>query len=168
MNTSLLIVSLILVSSVFLPFFLLDRSGKTAASRRNKMFRLATAKNKLALSEQETWGKSFIGIDQNQKKLLFMNVEGEAQLEKLIDLNLVRDCKINASYKKSSVKNQNDTILLKLDLELHYFRSAKVEVLNFYDIDCPYKEDYELNRAEKWKAIINSNAVKIQSSVKAA
>jgi hypothetical protein len=168
MNTSLLIVSIILVSSVFLPFFLIDRSGKSAAGHRKKLFKLAIAKNKLALSDQETWGKSFIGIDRNQRKLLFMNVEGKEQVEKLIDLNNIRDCKINTIYKKSTVKNHHETILLKLDLELHYFKSAKVEVLNFYDIDAPYKEDYEMIRAEKWKAIINAHAAKLQAPVKAA
>ncbi len=168
MNTSLLIVSIILVCSVFLPFFLIDRTGKSAAGHRKKQFKMATAKNKLTLSEQEIWGKSFIGIDQNQRKLLFMNVEGEAQLEKLIDLNLVRDCKINTTYKKSTLKNHHEMILLTLDLEIHYIKSEKVELLNFFDIDCPYKEDYELNRAEKWKGIINANTVKIQSRYRAA
>lgn len=97
-----------------------------------------------------------------------MNVEGGEQLEKLIDLNLVRDCKINTTYKKSTVKNHHEMILLKLDLEIHYFKSAKVEVLNFFDIDCPYKEDYEMQRAEKWKGIINANRMKLQSTVVAA
>ena len=130
---------------------------------------MAIAKNHLALSEQEIWGNSFIGIDQQQKKLLFMKVEDQDQLEKLIDLNNVRDCKITTAYKKSTVKNHQGNAFVEArpgnTLSQGQF---KVEILNFFDIDGPYKEDYELNRAEKWKGIINANAVKIQSPVRAA
>jgi hypothetical protein len=168
MNTSLLIISIILVSSVFLPFFLIDRSGKSAAGHRKKQFKLAIAKNHLALSEQEIWGNSFIGIDQQQKKLLFMKVGNENQLEKLIDLNNIRDCKIITEYKKSTVKNHKEMLLLKLDLEVRDLKGTAVDVLNFFDIDGPYKEDYEMNRAEKWKGLINAHVVKLQSPVKAA
>ncbi len=168
MNTSLLIVSIILVSSVFLPFFLIDRTGKSAAGHRKKQFKMAIAKNHLALTDQEIWGNSFIGLDQQQKKLLFMKVEDKDQWEKLIDLNNIKECKINTVYKKSTAKNHHEMILLKLDLEIYSRKGNSVEVLNFFDIDGPYKEDYEMIRAEKWKAIINAHAVKLQSPVRAA
>jgi hypothetical protein len=168
MNTSLLIVSIILVSSVFLPFYLIDRTGKSAAGHRKKQFKMAIAKNHLALSDQEIWGNSFIGIDRQQKKLLFMKVEDKDQWEKLIDLNNIKECKITASYKKTTVKNHNDMLLLKLDLEIHAHKGNSLVVLNFFDIDGPYKEDYEMIRAEKWKGIINALAVKLHSPFRAA
>ncbi|MGB5274366.1 MAG: hypothetical protein WBN39_09965 [Flavobacteriaceae bacterium] len=168
MNTSLLIISVILVSSVFLPFFLIDRTGKSAAGHRKKQIKMAIAKDHLALTEQEIWGNSFIGIDQQQKKLLFMKVEDKDQLEKLIDLNNIKDCKITTAHKKSTVKNHKEMLLLKLDLEIHSLKGNSIEILNFYDIDGPYKEDYEMIRAEKWKAIINAHVVKLQSPVRAA
>ncbi|TFG75498.1 MAG: hypothetical protein E4H26_05980 [Flavobacteriales bacterium] len=168
MNISLLIISIILVTSVFLPFFLIDLSGKTAAGQRKKQFKLAIAKNNLTLSDKEIWGNSFIGIDRNQKKLLFMKVEGADQIDTLIDLSNLRDCKIVTAYRKSKVKNQNELLLLKLDLEIHFIKGRNVESLNFFDFEAPYKEDFELIRAEKWKAIINAHATKLQSPVIAA
>jgi hypothetical protein len=151
MDSSLTIVSLILVASVFMPFFLMNTAGKTEARKRSKLFKLAIAKYKLEISEKDSWGNSHIGIDTNKKSVLFMKMDDSVNMERYIDLNFAKDIKVISSVKTSKVGDRKQSLLLRVDVEISFQGQRPVTNLNFYDHESIYAEDYEIKRAEKWK-----------------
>jgi hypothetical protein len=162
MNISMLLVSALLVLCTIIPFVILNKSGKGDLKIMNKEVKNVMLGSKLKFDVKESWGNSFIGLDATNKKLVFSKVfEGVVALEN-IDLSKVSNVKILKKTHVVKSKNKKETVLEKLDLEIGFLNHEKpVKILNFYDINSIYMEDYELVRAEKWYAAING--VLIQS-----
>lgn len=169
MNLELVIISLILVASVFVPFFIIDFSGKSGIKQMRKLFKLEQVKCNLKLTEQENWGNTFIGIDSVQKKMLFMKfVEAEPTVY-LIDLSRIQSCEVESKVEIIKTKIKKESILQKLNLKITSIGANNFEdILNFYDAEGIYGEDFEMARAEKWKAIVKKNMSAMSAGKKAA
>lgn len=154
MNTSFIIVCLIVVGSVLIPFFLFASSGQRVRKEMETKIKQVVNKNKLNISESEIWGNTYIGIDTAQRKLIFLKLTASEILEQLVDLNTLKECHI--MEKRNSAKNKKSQLLEKLDLEILLKNSEPIR-LNFYDIDQMHQEDFELQRIQKWKAILFSS-----------
>ncbi|MEJ1223190.1 hypothetical protein [Sediminicola sp. 1XM1-17] len=155
MDLGLVIISVILVASVFVPFFIIDFSGKSGIKQMRKLFKMEVVNHNLKLTEEENWGNTFIGLDKEQKKLIFMKVLGTEPLIHVIDLSKVMACEIDSKVNTVKTKTKRETILQKLNLKITAIESNNAEViLNFYDAEGIYGEDFEFARAEKWKSII--------------
>ncbi len=169
MELELVIISLVLVVSVFVPFFILDFSGKSGIAQMKKLFNLELAKNNLKLTEQENWGNTFIGLDREQKKMLFMKFSELDPSIQLIDLSKIQACEIDCKIASVKTKVKKERILQKLDLKISPIDTRNPEViLNFYDWEGIYGEDFEMARAEKWKTIVKAHINTIASGKKAA
>ncbi|MEH6680469.1 MAG: hypothetical protein V7724_07960 [Sediminicola sp.] len=156
MNTTFIIISLVLVASVFLPFFLIDRSGKSGTQLIKKESKKEILERKLQVTEREIWGNSFIGVAPDQKKLLFIKFNEPGKTVSEIALETVRSCEIESVIGTLKSGNKREKVLERLDLKLTlYNRPQEVIAFNFYDSDGIFKEDFELARAEKWKRTID-------------
>tara|TARA_R100000935_G_scaffold49630_1_gene75041 strand:- start:15070 stop:15660 length:591 start_codon:yes stop_codon:yes gene_type:complete len=155
MNVSMLLVSALLVLCTIIPFVILNKSGKGDLKLMSKEIKNLMVQTKLKFDLKESWGNSFIGLDSNNKKLIFSKVfDGVVALEN-IDLNEVSNVKIVKKTYELRSKNKKETVLEKLDLEIGFLDHDKpTKALNFYDINSIYMEDYELVRAEKWNTAI--------------
>ena len=156
MNTSMLLISVLLVLCTVIPFVILNKSGKGDLKIMSKEIKNLVIESKLKFDLKESWGNSFIGLDSNNKKLIFSKVfDGVVALAN-IDLNEVSNVKIEKKTYELKSKNKRETVLEKLDLEISFLDHEKpAKILNFYDINSIYMEDYELVRAEKWNTAIN-------------
>ena len=169
MELELVIISLVLVASVFVPFFILDFSGKSEIAHMKKLFKLELVKNNLKLTEQENWGNSFIGVDREQKKMLFIKFLEVEPIIHLIDLSKIQACEIDSKIGSVKTKVKKENILQQLNLKISPIDSRNPEViLNFYDWEGIYGEDFEMARAEKWKTIIKSLMNTIATGKRAA
>lgn len=153
MHISIVLVSAILVISVFAPFFLFNAVGKGEMKKIKAQSKAAVTKHNLKVTQEETWGSTYIGIDAVQKKLLFLKVAEAEVYERIFDLNNIKGCRILEQRKVFKPKEHRDSILEKLDLEVT-INSTESVALNFYDAEQKYKENFEHLRAEKWKAIV--------------
>lgn len=153
MDISIVIVSLILVGSVFVPYYFFILAGNSETKKLKAKYMAAIAKNKLNVSQMESWGNSYIAIDSHQKKLFFMKVFETESKEQLVDLNKIKETKIIQTKKSVKTKNGVNDLLEKLDLEI-FFVSGERIALNFYDSNQIYVEDFELKRVEKWRTIV--------------
>ncbi|MCK0190944.1 hypothetical protein [Arenibacter sp. F20364] len=169
MNVSMLLVSALLVLCTIIPFVILNKSGKGDLKLMSKEIKNIMVQSKLKFDLKESWGNSFIGLDSNNKKLIFSKVfDGVVALEN-IDLNEVSNIKIVKKTYELRSKNKKETVLEKLDLEIGFLDHDKpIKALNFYDINSIYMEDYELVRAEKWSATINGAVATSLKSAKVA
>jgi len=153
MDISIVIVSLILVGSVFVPYYFLILAGNSETKKLKTKYKAAIAKNNLNISQAETWGNSYIALDTNHKKLFFMKIYETESIEQLVDLNKIKETKIIVSKKSIRTKDGLKEVLEKLDFEILLVSRERI-ILNFYDSNQIYAEDLELKRIEKWKAII--------------
>ena len=163
----LIIVSLILVGSVFVPYYFFILAGKSVTNTIKAKYKAAIAKNNLKVNQSETWANNYIAIDSDQKKLFFLKFNETETLEQLVDLNKIKETKIVVNKKSIKTKNGKEDVLEKLDLEILLINGERI-FLNFYDSNQIYSQDFELKRAEKWKAIIFDHFKTIGFGKKAA
>ena len=156
MNTQVNILAIVLVLIIFLPIYFLNRTGLSFSKRLAKNFDTLAKNNNLKLDQKECWSNTCIGIDTTQKKLLY-NRGLETDSFIIINLNDINSCE---QVKHVSEKKINKMIvyeLTTLDLKFYLKNNKPSITLNFYDIENSFIEDFELNRIEKWKLIINAN-----------
>ncbi|WP_158975711.1 hypothetical protein [Cellulophaga sp. L1A9] len=154
MDTSVLIMCLILVGIIFIPFFLFNISGKSTSKKVKEAAQAVSAKNQLNISQSELWGNSYIGIDENERKLLFLKFSEKEMYERMVVISAIKECTILEQRKFFKVKDKKDSHLEKLDLKIT-LKSGKHFELNFYDETLNYSEDFEVKRIEKWKLLIH-------------
>lgn len=169
MDLELIIISIVLVASVFVPFFIIDFSGKSGIKQMRKLFKLELVKNNMKLTEQENWGNTFIGVDKEQKKMLYMKfLEAEPTIH-LIELSKIQACEIYSKVTSIKKNSKKESVLQLLNLRITSKDAKHTEViLNFYDAEGTFAEDFEMARAEKWKTIIKENSNTMSSGKKAA
>ncbi|MFG6685458.1 hypothetical protein ACGK9U_02660 [Mariniflexile sp. HNIBRBA6329] len=166
MKISLIIISTLLVLSVFLPFILFIYNGTKNTVSIKKQANALVKNNGITYSQKEVWRKNFIGISSDNKALtsIKFNTKNPSVVSD-INLNEVKQCNIIKNYNNGANKSLS---LKNLGLELVYKSSAKPNVIiNFFDIDEDFSEDFELQRIEKWHELIK-NAISSPQIVKMA
>ncbi|MCM4167512.1 hypothetical protein KCTC52924_00989 [Arenibacter antarcticus] len=159
MNNSMTLISVLLVLAVVIPFLVLNSSGKGEAKTIANRIKEFAKEAHLKFDQKESWGNRFIAIDKTRKILVFSRiVNGEVVINE-VPMDQVEKSTIQKATKMVKTNSGKENVLQKLDLEITYFaHHEKALLLNFYDIDQIYTEDYELKRAEKWNVIINEVA----------
>lgn len=153
MDITLIIVCLVLVGSVFVPYYFFILAGKSKTNSIKAIYKAAIAKHNLNVSQFETWANNYIAIDTDHKKLFFLKINETENIEQLVDLNKIKETKIIEIKKSVKTNNGVHIVLEKLDLELFLINGERI-FLNFYDSNQIYTQDFEHKRAEKWKAIV--------------
>ncbi len=155
MDTTLTLVDVLIVASIFVPIVVLIRIGSSPKRKLYKQFEALAEKNGLNIVEKEFWANSCIGIDSAKKIVLFVRNENNSVKEKLIALNNIKECKVATSVESIGTRTNKQNILQKVDLQIYFTgNSSSMDSLNFYDHHRIYSEDFEVVRAEKWKNII--------------
>lgn len=165
MKISILLLSIILTASVFLPFFIFIYNGTKNTSSTKKQIASLIKNNGLAYSIKEIWRKNFIGLSDDNKILSFINTSGEQPVVFNIKLEDLKQCAIVRDYNK----DKNGVLNLKsIDLEITFRTSAnKNMTIPFFNIDEDLIEDFENQRIEKWHALI-LKAIPTQKAIKLA
>ena len=156
MSTPVILISILLIMAVFVPFFILNNSGKGEAKLISKKIKEIVKEDRLKFDVKESWGNTFIAIDRAKKIIVFSKtVKDEVTAEK-IALDQVEKSTIQKRLKLEKTHTGNANVLQNLDLEIVFSGHQKeVVLLNFYDAENTYAEDYEMQRAEKWNTVIN-------------
>jgi len=165
MKISLILISTLLILSVFFPLFLFIYNGFKNTSNIKHRIESLLKNNGIIYATKETWHHNFIGISNDNTKLTYVHFNTEQPKISTIDLTEIKECHIL----KSQFKERNKIIRLQnLDLEFIYKTSNKPhEIINFFNLDEDLSEDYELQRIEKWHKLI-FNAIPKQRLIKEA
>lgn len=167
MDISFIIVCLIVAGCIFVPFLLFILVGQNETKKIKKKVKRSLDNNALNISQSEIWGNTYIGITTDQKIILFLKFSELHNEEQLIYLNNVKGCEIVEKRKAVKINDKRESILEKLDLVVS-LKTEKIVVLNFYDYNGNYREDFELKRIEKWKAIMIDRLANFQLGKKVA
>lgn len=162
METSFIIVSAILVALISVPFFLINSLGKSGTRKLKSIYKKLALQHNMNTTVKEGWGDSFIGIDGAQKKMIFLKLHGSELEEEFVNLFLAKGCEVKETKEVIRTNHSRETILVRVDLVISFGSGRDPLVLNFYDRDHGFVEDYEHDRAERWKKII-TEAVSLQS-----
>lgn len=166
MKASLIIISSILVLSVFVPFLLFIINGSKKTNSIKKQASTLLKDNGIIYSLKDIWRKNFMGISNDNNTLTHIQFNSE-KTGVVTDINLkdVKQCNIVKSYHSHANKTAS---LKNLALEFVYKSSNKPNsTINFFNIDEDLSEDYELQRIEKWHTLIK-NAITEPQQVKIA
>ncbi|WP_158285051.1 hypothetical protein [Arenibacter aquaticus] len=160
MNISMPLLSVLLVLVTVIPFLILNYSGKGEAKMLRKKADSLKKEFNLKFNLEENWGNSFIGLDTECNTLVFLKVFDGVVATEIIDLAAVDKSEIIKKDKVVRNAHGKEVVLEKLDLRIAFFDTGKPDkLLNFYDLEDVYLEDYELRRAEKWNAAIANTIV---------
>ena len=160
MNISMPLLSALLVLVTIIPFLILNYSGKGETKILTKKADSLKKEFNLKFSLKEKWGNSFIGLDKECNTLIFLKVFDGVVATEIIDLAAVGKSEIIKKDKVVRNANGKEVVLERLDLKLAFLDTdIPDKLLNFYDLEDVYLEDYELRRAEKWNAAIANTLV---------
>ena len=158
MDYSMGIVSSILVLVIFFPFFYAGFLGSNNIKKRKKLFDHEVAKGGYQLANQDFWGNTFVGLDPQKAKLIYMRVTDAGLVKKEIPLKSIKNCNVVQETIRQRKDGQVKNHLMKVDLELTFKNSYQpITFLNFFDSAGYCMEEGELDRAEKWKSLILSH-----------
>ncbi|CAN5189749.1 hypothetical protein BH23BAC2_BH23BAC2_06620 [soil metagenome] len=154
MDIKLILVSAIMVILVFLPFVLLPLLQNKDNKKLGKKFRKEEKNHNLNIGLNEEWSQNAIGIDPEQKKLLFVQKSDDGHIVECIDLNTVHSC-IPLIDEITIVKNgKKETLLKRVSFNLAFKNTEIKKEINLFDYDLHVSQDLEVQHAQKWAGLI--------------
>ena len=155
MKTSLVIISALLVLSVFLPFIIFIYNGTKNTSSIKKQAKLLIQNNGITYMHKEIWRKNFIGISNDNKIITYIKFNSDkSSVIDNINSNDIKQCNIIKNYNNGANKV---SYLKSLGLEFIYKSSTNPNlIIPFFNVDDDLSEDFELQRIEKWHALIKN------------
>ena len=154
MKTSLIIISALLILSVFLPFFYFIYNGLKNTNKIVKKAEAIIKNNGIKYTIKDIWHQNFIGLSDDKKTLTYLQMNDQNPININILLSELKQCNIIVKHSKGADKVVS---LNQLDLEIIFKTSNKANImLNFYSTDNDLAEDFEMQRIEKWHTIIKN------------
>ncbi|GGD58008.1 hypothetical protein [Muriicola marianensis] len=158
MDYAMGLVSAILTTLVFLPFFYIAYLGKQQSKKKYKIFQKEARRLGFYLDEHEHWGNTLIGLDRTRSKLIYMRILPGELFKVEIPLESIEKCNVLIERNRRKTNGNVSFDLVRVDLELIHTKPAeKSTLLNLYDRDGQVSQDFEVERAEKWKKLIEKN-----------
>ncbi|HXJ99570.1 MAG TPA: hypothetical protein VNJ50_12030 [Gelidibacter sp.] len=164
---SLNIVMLAVVLCIVVPFLLFIWVDKSTKQKKRRKFLDIAHQQSLKLSVVEYWNNSFIGYDENENILIYMNSSGPEMKFQKIDLDDVRKCTINKTTTEYKNGDRYYTEMSRLDLDITFVSNTAPERITLFTIDDVFSENQEMQRAEKWLAFIDKHKYNKQNVVSA-
>lgn len=134
-------------------------------SRKNKEKELFTALQQIAgscgkeVGQYECGMEFIIGLSNDNASVFFYKKRNETELKEVIHLETVRKCSVNTIRKSSGDKKSTETVIDKLELVFdpkgkNNRTILRLELFNSTEF---FQPTGELQIAQKWESIINSN-----------
>lgn len=154
MKIDIIFVHFAVVAAVAIPYIIFvliaareRRSLKLELQREVKL-------HDLKLDEVDRWNSNIIGIDKTHQKVLLVQRRKQAFSVQLIDLKKVKSSILLHEVKTIKINKKDESLLQRVDLELSLYSGGK-QVVNLFDTELTYFQDYEMKNAEKWNNILN-------------
>jgi len=160
------IIGLVLILIIVLAVVILNSNKKNKKKQFVQTLFDMAEKSKCKISDNDLWNNTLIGIDKNAHKLFFIRKTEDNSISKEIDLSGIQKCRVNNSSRVVINKDSNHTVTDKIELALTS-PDAKIAdtILEFYNTN---RDNLFLNGeiqlAEKWSAIVNTNIAGITQS----
>lgn len=158
MKLDIIIVDLILIAAVALPYILFILLGKKEEGGLKSKFFEEVKKNELHLQEKDKWNTNIVGLDKEKAKIIIVQKRKAGFVTELIDLRQVQACSILQETQTLKLNKRTANILQKIDLQFILF-DGSIQIINLFNCEETFSQEYELVHAEKWNQIINKSLV---------
>ena len=158
-DLSTIIITVIFIVAIFGPIAYLIWKGQTRTHKSIKVLRTVEKEQSIKCSVHDSWSDKAIGIDPDNKKLIFVDTQSSPVNWKLIDLKKVSISKL--------VDNGE---IIQLNVSQSSISGLQIDVLPFFNIDSddPVERGFHLVLAKKWVALIDKNITKHEKSPRRA
>lgn len=155
MKLDIIIVDLLVVALVLVPCAIFIWAGLKDAQGLKRKFLEEVKKYNLHPDQIGTWNLNMAGLDTVSRSfLLVQDYAGKFEIS-YINLQKVGKSSIVKSYKTIKIREEKEEVLQRIDLEL-LLHSGEIQLVNLYDSNKTYQQDYEVKNAENWNLLINS------------
>lgn len=152
------IISIFALATFFVPIAWYHFSQKAKMKKLTDMLNQYADENKASLTSHEIWGDCYaLGIDEKNKKLLYLKTNKDNEEVLFIDLSEIDRCKVVNGTKNIPGTKANMSVTNNIRLQLHYKASGKAsDFLEIYDGENGKSLTSEISVANKWSKSINS------------
>lgn len=154
MKIDMILVFAIVVGLVAVPYALFILFGSGNSKKIEKQIKEEANKNNLNINHREKWASRYLSLDSIANKLLFSRTRGEQLVHQYIDLNTITRIVVLEDRISKRIDGKMHDTLEKLSLELISKENVQSIVINFYDSTLDATQNYEMNRVNKWKELI--------------
>lgn len=155
MKLDILIVDFALLVLVFIPYVLFIFIGSREVRKLKNKFNEEALHHQLIIDEKDSWNSNIIGVDTKKATILLVqNRKTEVHAE-FIKLKEVKNCEILREVQTLKIDKRTEEILQRIDLRLTCHNDS-IRIVNLYNCEEKYAQEYELKHAEKWNNKINS------------
>lgn len=146
METSLVIISIVMVILVFLPFYLLPLLQLRGNTKNSQIFKKEAAKLNLNLDIKSSWNLNITGIDSAAQKLLVVQTYEEVKVN-YFDIKEVKHTEVVITTVPVLKNDKTENILQRVDIEFSFYTRGEKELLCLYDYDLNTYQDFEVKNA---------------------
>jgi len=152
------IISFVLLAIFILPLVYLVNMQKNKDKKLQKILLALAKKLNVEISQSEFWNSGYcLGIDNTNRKLLYLYKKNEKEESTLIDLTEVKKCKSSNINRNVKTKSGNIYVIDRIELVFSYKDSTIADKsLKLYSAEDDMSLSNELQVAEKWQNLINS------------
>ena len=154
MKIDMILVFAIVVGLVAVPYALFILFGSGNSKKIEKQIQEEAKKNNLNINHSEKWSSRYLSLDTVANKLLFSRTRGEELVNQHIDLNTIARIVVLEDRTSKRIDGKMHDTLEKLSLEFISKENAQSILINFYDSTLDATQNYEMNRVNKWKELI--------------
>lgn len=154
MDLEIIITGIVAVALFIVPVYLIQKKQKGKVAKARQAFVDRGAQRQLHISNCELWSPDYaIGIDEQQRKLLYLSDYEQQAGEHLVDLDQVKQCRVLNEYRDSNGNRMIEHVALVLSMTGQ--KPGEIQ-LEFYNNKKSMMHSDELKLAEKWNATINA------------
>ena len=159
MDSSIFLITAILIAITVVPFVLMGRNGKKKKKQFLSTLEALAKQHKSKISQCEFGGEFAIGLDETSNYIFFYQKNEDMERRQDIDLSEIMDCQLVKT--KKTVRNGNGSgkqeELDKLELSFSCIAQNKPNKrIEFYNSDQSAPLSGELELMDKWSKIINA------------
>lgn len=155
MKLDIIVVEVILVALVLAPYVVFTWAGYKKSRQLKRKFSEEAKKYNFQPNEIGTWNRNMAGLDSLSRSFLLVQDYLEEIEVIYLDFKMFRKCSIIKSYETIKIREKEEEVLQNIYLEL-LSHSGEFKIVNLYDSNRTYEQDYEVKNAEKWNLLINS------------
>lgn len=161
MNTSILIVGIVITALFVVPFIFAFRHGRGRRVWARKVMGDEARKNHLKVAKLEVFGRGGMVFDSQKSALMWCEFDGPAVTAcRLISLADVADCHVLVNNQFLSGNRDSNHAVASVRLRLILTRGDQMqETFGLFDarIDDPLGADDAIGAARKWSRIVKSS-----------
>lgn len=129
MDTSVLLIGIVLLFIILIPFYYITKSNKVAKSKVNAIFAKLNENGAFQFKDFEKLNNKVVAIDEVHKGFVVIDMNVEPELVHFVNLNEIKSCRLTLESSK------NPDTVEKITFEFEKKSGATNEVVPFYDVN---------------------------------